>query len=513
MKASYVPEIMDEMEETMGNRNPNAQVIIVGAGVSGMAAGIYARRAGFAVTIFEQHTIAGGLSTAWKRQGYLFEGGMHWLSGSSDALPLHNIWKETGTLQANNPIFVKDPFYTLINGKRTLHLYRDVERLMAALIEYAPEDRKAIQTLCRDIRRFRGVHLLVGDIPFLKAERPCRPSFRELTAMLPALPRLSSLTKRSAIDYINSFQNKDIRHLLSSVVGLRYNALSLVYTLASFATGDCGYPEGGSLRMTQNMADTFTELGGKIHFKTPVERVVSENGKVTGIVANGTEIPADAVIVTQDALKAVDTLFCPPLNEKWTQKMRNDIVTEQTMFIALGVKADLKDLPRGIIFPLDEPFAAGGLEFNELRINNYARYPDHAPAGCTALTCLLIGPSYAYWKAAKEDGSYRQKKQALIERFITRLSDFIPAIQDVVAVSDLATPLTYERYCGSAEGSWMSVWKAGGKAFEFPAKSKSIAGLYFAGQRMMMPGGLPIAVYSGRKAAQYLCRDWGVPFV
>lgn len=497
----------------MSNQKTGGQVIVVGAGISGMAAGIYAQRAGFKVTILEQHSIAGGLSTAWKRKGYLFEGGMHWLGGSSAALPLHAIWKETGALQENNPIFIKDPFYTLINGERTLRLYRDAQRLAAELKAYAPEDRKAIEALRRDMQRFRSVHLVVDDIPFLKAKRPCHPSFRELTAMLPALLRLPSLTKRSCIDYINSFQNKDIRHLLSSVVGLRYNALSLVYTLASFASGDCGYPEGGSLRMTQNMADTFTKLGGKIVFKTAVERVVCEKGKATGVLAGGRFIPADAVIVTQDALKAVDTLFVPPLNEKWTQKMRSRIITEQTMFIGLGVKADLKNLPRGIIFPLEQPFSAGGLEFNELRINNYARYPEHAPDGCTAVTCLLIGPSYSYWKAAKADGSYRQKKQAIIERFIAQLTDFIPTIKDAVEVSDMATPLTYERYCGSAEGSWMSVWEAGGKAFEFPAKCKSIDRLYFAGQRMMMPGGLPIAVYSGRKTAQYLCRDWGVPFV
>ena len=81
------------------------RVIIVGAGISGLTAGIYARRSGFDVTILESHNIPGGLSTAWKRKGYLFEGGMHWLTGSSEEMPLNRIWKETGALQENNPIF------------------------------------------------------------------------------------------------------------------------------------------------------------------------------------------------------------------------------------------------------------------------------------------------------------------------------------------------------------------------------------------------------------------------
>lgn len=59
------------------------KVIIIGAGVAGLSAGIYARRSGFDVTILEQHSIPGGMCTSWKRKGYLFEGAMHWLTGSS----------------------------------------------------------------------------------------------------------------------------------------------------------------------------------------------------------------------------------------------------------------------------------------------------------------------------------------------------------------------------------------------------------------------------------------------
>jgi hypothetical protein len=41
---------------------------------------------------------------------------------------------------------------------------------------------------------------------------------------------------------------------------------------------------------------------------------------------------------------------------------------------------------------------------------------------------------------------------------------------------------------------------------------KSVKNLYFAGQRILPPGGLPAGVITGRKAAQYLCRDFGMVF-
>ena len=53
----------------------------------------------------------------------------------------------------------------------------------------------------------------------------------------------------------------------------------------------------------------------------------------------------------------------------------------------------------------------------------------------------------------------------------------------------------------------MSVWEPGGKSIDYPIKCASVDGLYFAGQRSMMPGGLPIAVSAGRTAVQFLCKD------
>ena len=70
------------------------KLVVIGAGISGLSAGIYAARAGFDVTIVEQHNIPGGLSTSWSRKGYYFEGGMHWLTGSSPEMPFTRFGKK-----------------------------------------------------------------------------------------------------------------------------------------------------------------------------------------------------------------------------------------------------------------------------------------------------------------------------------------------------------------------------------------------------------------------------------
>ena len=495
------------------------EVFIVGAGVAGLSAGVYLQNSGFNVTIFEQHTIPGGLSTSWSRKGYLFEGGMHWLTGSSPELTLNRVWKEVGALKENNPIYNRDPLYTLIRGNKKLNLYRDPKKLKEELLLKSPQDKKAINRLYRDILLFKNVHMLVNDIFGVKSTHPTHASLCELLKMAPAALRLSKLTKQSYLDYVASFKDTDIQHLLRTVIGASYNALSFIYTLASFASGDCGYPEGGSIRLTQNMADSFIALGGKIQFKTKVLAVKMQDNQVCGLeisTGNGknTEfIKTNSIIVTQDTRTAIDTLFSPPLEEKWAKKMRKNVISEQTMFICLGIKADLSKYPRAPVLALSEPLSAGGLEFSELRLNNYAHYEKHAPDGCTALTCLLLGQSYDWWKVRKEDGSYKTEKAALLERFVSLVEQQIPEIHGNIEASDVATPCTYERYTSSYKGGWMSVWRPGGSSFTFPAKSKNVKGLYFASERGMMPGGLPITVWAGRRAAQQICKDTKTTFV
>jgi phytoene dehydrogenase-like protein len=49
-------------------------LIIIGADIAGLSAGIYAQRNGYQTTIYEAHSLPGGMCTAWHRKGYTFQG-------------------------------------------------------------------------------------------------------------------------------------------------------------------------------------------------------------------------------------------------------------------------------------------------------------------------------------------------------------------------------------------------------------------------------------------------------
>ena len=76
----------------MENSNKK-KVIIIGAGISGMTAGIYALDNGYDVTIYERHSIVGGQCTGWDRKGAYIDGCAHWIVGTNPNSDFYPIWR------------------------------------------------------------------------------------------------------------------------------------------------------------------------------------------------------------------------------------------------------------------------------------------------------------------------------------------------------------------------------------------------------------------------------------
>ena len=98
-------------------------IIIIGAG--GLTTGIYAQMNGYQTQIFEKHIKPGGLCTSWERKGYVIDGCLHWLVGSSPDASYHHMWQEVGALQ-DKEIINMDQFYRIeISTRQSCHvIYR-----------------------------------------------------------------------------------------------------------------------------------------------------------------------------------------------------------------------------------------------------------------------------------------------------------------------------------------------------------------------------------------------------
>ena len=78
-----------------------AKVIIVGGGIAGLSAGIYALKAGYDAEIYEKNPLAGGECMGWNRKGYHIDNCIHWLTGTDPKTGLWKTWKTVGAIDEN----------------------------------------------------------------------------------------------------------------------------------------------------------------------------------------------------------------------------------------------------------------------------------------------------------------------------------------------------------------------------------------------------------------------------
>ncbi|MCL2719573.1 MAG: NAD(P)/FAD-dependent oxidoreductase [Lachnospiraceae bacterium] len=500
--------------------NLKQKVIVIGGGIAGLSAGIFAQKCGFDTTILESHNIAGGICTSWKRKGYLFEGGMHWLAGSSEKQPMNKLWRYVGAIDDSVKFSYFEPFVEYRHEGIPIRIYRDVDTTERHLLELSPADAKEIKIFCNNIRSFKNLVDPITDIKGVKVVtsggiyRKNRMSLSALFSMMPVMKVMIGYSKVSVGQYADRFKHEGIRGLFRALPGNEQGVAMFIMTMGALSRKDGGFPEGGSLPFAGRMVKTFTASGGEILYNTRAGRVVMKNGKTVGVKIEGSDtfISADAVIITSDTM-ASGRFFDTPPKAPWLDQMRK--ITEPTTvtFVSLGINADLKHYPKGMLITLKNPIKLSTFTYNSLLLSSYAADPHYSPEGKSVITVQLPGDSYDYWEKLKDNGQYAAEKQRVGNDVIAAITKHIPEMEGKVEVCDVATPLTYERYCGNWKGSWMTAITPNTKFKPYPAAIKGLGGVYFAGQRMLPPGGIPTAMMTARTAVQHLCRDTGAVFV
>ena len=114
-----------------------AKILIIGGGVSGLSAGIYARLHGHEAVVCERHSIAGGNLTGWDRGDYHIDNCIHWLTGTNPVTSTYKMWEELDAL-GNVDVFQGDELYTSAIGEETLSLSRDLKKFESDMLALSP---------------------------------------------------------------------------------------------------------------------------------------------------------------------------------------------------------------------------------------------------------------------------------------------------------------------------------------------------------------------------------------
>jgi phytoene desaturase len=492
-------------------------VIVIGAGLAGLSAGCYSQMNGYQTRIFEHHTVPGGVAACWKREGYLIDGGIHFIMNCKPGSAVYEMYRELGTAQANR--FVDMTTYVRFEDEasgRSVVVTADLDRLADDLTAISPRDGPLVEGLVAGGRAARGLDMgtmgmesppdLMGPLDSLRQVWPMRGFLRYFVGKY----------QRPVKDYVRGVSDPWLRFVLENMFMPEVPVWFVSMILGLLADQQMGLLDGGSLGFVLPIEKRYKDLGGEISYGSTVEEILVEDDKAVGVrLSDGTETRSDVVISAADGYSTIFKMLGGRYTDKKIDTMYSDWqLIRPTVTISYGVAREFLGEPWLSTIRLERPLqvgrgSVGGIV---LRIFNYS--DRFAPAGKTVVQ-VAFETEWEHWNDLHGDlPSYEAEKERVAGEVVERVEAHYPGISGQVEMTDVATPYTTWRYTLNRRGAYMG-WLPTPATILTAVKRQlpGLDGFLMAGQWVMPGGGVPSCLYSGRHAAQILCHWDDKPFV
>lgn len=277
-----------------------SKVVVVGAGVMGLAAAWHAAKAGHDVDVVEAGPVGGGMAAHFDFAGLSIERYYHFICKPDQ--PTFDLLAELGIADT---LRWRETSMGFVTGGK-LHRWGDPIALL----------------------RFSGISLLsrlrYGLLAFVSMRRA----------------RWDAIETVSARDWITRWCGKEVYdRLWKPLFDLKFYeyadniSAQWIWTRIkrigrsrkSLFQEELGYLEGGSETLVNALVAGIERLGGRVHLSCPATRIESADGKVTGVIAGGQTFGADAVIATVPTPFVADMVPNLPEQSKAAYRAINNI--------------------------------------------------------------------------------------------------------------------------------------------------------------------------------------------
>ncbi len=490
-------------------------VAIIGAGVSGLTAGIYALQTGYETTIYEKNPMPGGECTVWTRDGYHIDNCIHFLIGCNKEDALNKIWENTGALSNDVSLYREPSFYSLEMEGKQLHLWRDLEKTRAELLAIAPEDEKELLLFFECVKNCECIKppcdispAHMNPIQYIKMGMSMKNASRAN----------KEYGKQTMSEFVERFKNPYIRALFGNYFNSNFLALTYVTSYAFYTSDTVAIPEGGSQGMTARMRKRFEELGGDLRLSSEIEDINISNGKISSaVLETGEIIAADDYIWAADPYhlfyKMIGTEHIDP-NLKYMYENPDGYCANTGYQAAFGINSDEDlNLPEGsVIFPCEKYIVSGEEhDFCGMRVYNYDK--SLYPKDKRVIQCNILqnAKNYDRWEDLYKDRpAYEAEKQRIAEELRVRVEKQYPQLEGKLVLLSTYSPITFTKWCNAYKGGYMSFNALKGyKSKYIKSTVKGVSNLFLASQWLQNGGGLPIAAAGGKFAVDAMVKNKG----
>ena len=334
----------DELSSNFSEKE-KYDLIIIGSGLSGLSSGLMwlKNTEGKKTLIIEKNSYPGGYSTAYERHGYVFEA-TQLFPDIIDILEYLEIDLKLKQYKGN---FMR----RLVVEGDSVDEYKipaGADNFTSYLTKKFPDDADKIRALMAySVDMFKQVRKLKANsrlqdkllIPF-RAPKVVASLNRTYSGLLDKF-EITNPKLREVMETFTSF---------SGVPSDRASAILATGAMLSSMTR-CFRPYGYFDEFPATMAQLFQQRGGEMLFKSEVERIVVENGKVAGVKLLGKSEPilAEKVITTIDPMVAMRKLVGEDhLPSSYMEKLDSIIMSSSSINIALGLDDEIDLLKFGL---------------------------------------------------------------------------------------------------------------------------------------------------------------------
>ncbi|MFD2628524.1 phytoene desaturase family protein [Oceanobacillus kapialis] len=494
------------------------RVIVIGAGVAGLASAIRLQHAGYQVALYEKEAIPGGKMHKIEKDGYQFD-----LGPSIVMMP--ELYREVFELTGRDPedyipMERLDPMYSVFFGDNADERYdisSDLIELMQTLEEISDEDADGFLTYLQKIyERFLVAKKHFIQRPFRKATDFYNPFMLRQALKLKTFDSADRFIGK----YIKNERLKQMISFQTLYIGVSpFNGPSL-YTMIPMIEMLYGvwFIKGGMHTMATAMERLFLELGGSVHYNSAVDEVIIEDKVAKGIRLGNQVIYSDFVMCNADFPYAMKYLIQDPQAKgKYTDKKIDSMKYSCSCFIMyLGMDRKYKTIDQVHNFMFSEGFAEnlnGIFEGKLLEDPSFYVYigskldPTLAPEGKDGLYILVpvsdLSTSEYEWN--DETIAYYRKK--VLDR-LKKLDGFERIEEEIVSETYMTPPdfaTKFNAYNGACFGLQPNL--AQSNHMRPQSKAKDCENLYFTGSSTHPGAGVPIVLLSAKIATEELLLD------
>ncbi len=482
----------------MANRQ---HVVIIGAGVAGLATAIRLAIQGYTVTAFDKNNFAGGKVGSLQLGNYYFDTGPSLFVEPENLEELFELANEpvsSSFTYTSLPIVCKYFFA----GGEVVSAYADAaafdKELSAKLHEkpglvqdYLKEAAIAYQAIgqlfLNNSLHTSGTFFSKAALGVLKKLRPGY-LFRTLNGYNQQRflrPETIQLFNRFAT--YNGSDPYQAPGMLSMIPHLEHNAG--VY-----------FPAGGMKSITEALYKLALKQGVKFHLNTAVQKIAIANRKVQGVFVNDEMVKADIVVSNADVYYTYKNLLDNTIAAK---KLKKQERSTSAIVFYWGVRKSFPSLElHNIFFSKDYRAEFATLSQQKSISNDPTIYVNitakmeagHAPPGCENWFVMVNVPADngQNWSALKQQCRtlVLQKLSNILQVDLESLIE-VEADMDPVAIEEQTAAFAGALYGSSSNSSWAAFLRHANF-------SKKIAGLYFAGGTVHPGGGIPLCLKSAK---------------